>query len=85
MAVTRQDGKMELIDVLDRVLDKGIVIDAWIRVNLVGIDVLTGEARASVASFETYLKYAEKLPLNDVIASPPVKASSDRRRKKLIP
>ncbi len=48
-----------LIDVLDRVLDKGIVIDAWVRVSLVGIDLLTIEARVVVASIDTYLKYAE--------------------------
>jgi len=46
-------------DVLDHVLDKGIVIDAWMRVWLVGLDVLTVEARVVVASIETYLKHAE--------------------------
>jgi len=46
------------IDVLDRVLDKGIVIDAWIRVSVVGIDLLTIEARVVVASIETYLQYS---------------------------
>jgi gas vesicle structural protein len=48
-----------LIDVLDRVLDKGIVIDAWVRVSLVGIDLITVEARVVVASIDTYLKYSE--------------------------
>src|SRR3989442_422762 len=48
-----------LVDVLDRVLDKGIVIDAWVRVSLVGIDLITVEARVVVASIETYLKYSE--------------------------
>jgi hypothetical protein len=47
------------VDVLDRVLDKGIVIDAWVRVSLVGIDLITVEARVVVASIDTYLKYAE--------------------------
>jgi len=41
------------------VLDKGIVIDAWVRVSLVGIDLITVEARVVVASIETYLKYSE--------------------------
>jgi len=45
--------------VLDRVLDKGIVIDAWVRVSLVGIDLITVEARVVVASIDTYLKYSE--------------------------
>jgi gas vesicle structural protein len=44
--------------VLDHVLDKGIVIDAWVRVSLAGIDLLTVEARVVVASIGTYLTYA---------------------------
>ena len=59
MAVERASGGTSLIDVLDRVLDKGIVIDAWVRVSLVGIDLITVEARVVVASIETYLKYSE--------------------------
>lgn len=59
MAVERSAGGTSLIDVLDRVLDKGIVIDAWVRVSLVGIDLITVEARVVVASIETYLKYSE--------------------------
>ena len=59
MAVERQPGGTSLIDVLDRVLDKGIVIDAWIRVSLVGIDLITVEARVVGASIDTYLKYSE--------------------------
>jgi gas vesicle structural protein len=59
MPVERTTGGTSLIDVLDRVLDKGIVIDAWIRVSLVGIDLITVEARVVVASIDTYLKYSE--------------------------
>src|SRR5579864_3735946 len=59
MPVERAAGGTSLIDVLDRVLDKGIVIDAWLRVSLVGIDLITVEARIVVASIETYLKYSE--------------------------
>ena len=59
MAVERSPGGTSLIDVLDRVLDKGIVIDAWVRVSLVGIDLITVEARVVVASIDTYLKYSE--------------------------
>ncbi len=59
MPVERASGGTSLIDVLDRVLDKGIVIDAWVRVSLVGIDLLTVEARVVVASIDTYLKYSE--------------------------
>lgn len=59
MPVERAPGGTSLIDVLDRVLDKGIVIDAWVRVSLVGIDLITVEARVVVASIDTYLKYSE--------------------------
>lgn len=63
MAVERASGGTSLIDVLDRVLDKGIVIDAWVRVSLVGIDLITVEARVVVASIDTYLKYSEAVAL----------------------
>jgi hypothetical protein len=59
MPIERAAGGTSLIDVLDRVLDKGIVIDAWVRVSLVGIDLITVEARVVVASIDTYLKYSE--------------------------
>ena len=55
----RDDGT--LIDVLDRVLDKGIVIDAWARMSVVGIDLLSVEMKVVVASIDTYLLYADKL------------------------
>jgi gas vesicle structural protein len=61
MPVERMSGGTSLIDVLDRVLDKGIVIDAWVRVSLVGIDLITVEARIVVASIDTYLKYSEAI------------------------
>lgn len=47
------------IDVLDHVLDKGIVIDALVQVSLVGVNLFTVEARVVVASIRTYLKHAE--------------------------
>src|ERR1700753_44502 len=59
MPVERTSGGTRLLHVLDRVLDKGIVIDAWVRVSLVGIDLITVEARVVVASIDTYLKYSE--------------------------
>jgi len=49
--------------VLERVLDKGIVIDAWMRVSVAGIDLITVEARVVVASIDTYLRYADALGL----------------------
>ena len=59
--VERSPGGSSLIDVLDRVLDKGIILDAWVRVSLVGIDLITVEARVVVASIDTYLRYADAL------------------------
>jgi hypothetical protein len=53
-----------VIDVLDRVLDKGIVIDAWFGVSLVGIDLITVEARVVVASIETHLQYSTQPGIN---------------------
>ena len=48
-----------LADVLDVVLDKGIVIDAYVRVSLIGIELLTIDARIVIASVDTYLRFAE--------------------------
>jgi len=70
MAVERTPGGSSLIDVLDRVLDKGIVIDAYVRVSLVGIDLVTVEARIVVASIDTYLKYSEAVGFTAPIARP---------------
>ena len=70
MAVERVSGGSSLIDVLDRVLDKGIVIDAWVRISLVGIDLITVEARVVVASIDTYLKYADAVGLTGIVARP---------------
>jgi len=72
MAVERAAGGSSLIDVLDRVLDKGIVIDAWVRVSLVGIDLITVEARVVVASIDTYLKYSEAVGAAASAARPTV-------------
>jgi hypothetical protein len=55
----RHSTSTSVIDVLDHVLDKGIVIDAWVRVSVVGIDLITVEARVVVASIETYLSRAD--------------------------
>jgi hypothetical protein len=48
-----------LAEVIDRILDKGIVIDIWVRVSLLGLELLAVEARIVIAGVETYLKYAE--------------------------
>jgi len=48
-----------LADVLDLILDKGLVIDAYVRVSVVGIEILTIDLRVVVASVDTYLRFAE--------------------------
>jgi gas vesicle structural protein len=57
--VQRQPRPSGLADVLDVVLDKGIVIDVYVRVALVGIELLTIDARIVIASVDTYLRFAE--------------------------
>ena len=61
MVIERASCNSSFIDVLDRVLDKGIVIDAWVRVSLVGIDLVTVEARVVVASIATYFAHADAI------------------------
>lgn len=77
MAVERAPAGTSLIDVLDRVLDKGIVIDAYVRVSLVGIDLVTVEARIVVAAIDTYLKYAEAVGTLPSVARPQALSSGD--------
>jgi hypothetical protein len=55
-----------LADVIDTILDKGLVIDAYIRVSLVGIELLTIDARIVVASVDTYLRFAEAVNRLDI-------------------
>jgi len=64
MAVLRAPGEGgTFIDVLDRVLDKGIVIDGWGRMSVAGIDLIGLQMNVVVASIETYLRYADSLGL----------------------
>src|SRR5689334_10336696 len=50
-----------LADVLDVILDKGLVIDAYVRVSVIGIELLTVDARIVIASVDTYLRFAEQV------------------------
>ncbi len=70
MAVEKAVASTSLAEVIDRILDKGIVIDAWVRVSLVGIELLAIEARVVVAGVDTYLKYAEAVGLTAAAAAP---------------
>jgi len=68
--VQKTTDSSSLAEVVDRILDKGIVIDAWVKVSLVGIELLSIEARVVIASVETYLKYAEAIGLTATAAAP---------------
>jgi len=65
-----------VIDVLDRVLDKGIVIDAYVRVSVAGIDLLSVDARVVVASVVTYLQYADAIGAMPSASRPQVLVTS---------
>jgi len=60
-----------LADVIDTILDKGLVIDAYVRVSLVGIEILTIDARVVVASVDTYLRFAEAVNRMDISQTDP--------------
>lgn len=61
--IKKSTDASSLAEVLDRVLDKGVVIDLWARVSLVGIELLAIEARVVIASVETWLNYAREVGL----------------------
>jgi len=61
MAIQRAAPRTSTIEVLDRILDKGVVIDAQVRVSLVGLHLVDIDARVIVSSIETYVKHAADL------------------------
>jgi hypothetical protein len=63
MAIHTSMGGSGLADVIDRILEKGLVLDVWARVCLLGLEFLTIEARVVLASVETWLVYAEAVGL----------------------
>src|SRR5881227_4014267 len=62
----QRSGSAGLADVLDILLDKGLVIDIFLRVSLVGIELLTVDARIVIASVDTYLRFAEAVNRLDI-------------------
>jgi hypothetical protein len=68
--VQKTTDASSLAEVIDRILDRGIVIDAFVRVSLVGIELLAIEARVVIASVDTWLKYAEAVGLTATAAVP---------------
>jgi hypothetical protein len=63
VSIQKSTDSSSLAEVIDRILDKGIVIDAFARVSLVGIEILTVEARVVIASVDTWLRYANAVGL----------------------
>jgi len=63
MAIEKSVASSSIAEVVDRILDKGIVIDAFVRIALVGIELIAIEARIVIASVETWLKYADAIGL----------------------
>src|SRR5487761_518524 len=82
-SVSRAPRPSSLADVLDLILDKGLVIDAYVRVSLAGIELLTVDARVVVASVDTYLRFAEAVNRLDLStteqAGLPALFGADRR------
>src|SRR5260370_8794346 len=70
MGIERMSGDSNTAEVLDRVLDKGIVIDAWVRVVLMGIDLITVRAHVVVASIDTYLQFTEAVAEGAPVSTP---------------
>lgn len=75
--VDRVAGSTSLADVIDRILDKGLVIDAWIRVSVVGLEILTVEARVVVASVDTYLRFADAISGRPLASVPATRAEPE--------
>src|SRR5213080_4707687 len=76
-SVTRAPRPSNLAEVLDLILDKGIVIDAYVRVSVIGIELLTIDLRVVVASVDTYLRFAEAVNRLDLRASDDSKSVPD--------
>ncbi|MDQ3878884.1 MAG: gas vesicle protein [Actinomycetota bacterium] len=70
-------GPSGLADVLEVLLDKGLVIDAFVRVSLVGIELLTIDARVVIASVDTYLHFAEAVNRLDLVTGTNAQSLSD--------
>jgi len=68
--VQKMGGASGLAEVLTVILEKGLVVDAWVRLSIIGIEILTLEIRAVIASVDTYLRYAEAIGLTALAAAP---------------
>jgi hypothetical protein len=76
MGIERMSGDSTTAEVLDRVLDKGIVIEAWVRVALMGIDLITVQAHVVVASIDTYLQFTEAVAGGAPVSTPAARGTA---------
>ena len=91
MAVKRGSPQTSVAEVLDRVLDRGIVIDTWLRVSVAGISLLDVDARVVVASIRTFVQHSDTVayaalasrPALPLPAPPPAPRRPRRPRRKL--
>ncbi|MGJ9383101.1 gas vesicle protein GvpA [Salipaludibacillus neizhouensis] len=84
MAIQKSTDSSSLAEVVDRILDKGVVIDLYARVSLVGIELITIEARVVIASVDTWLRYAEAVGLlRDEVQGEIDMETSDRGQEQL--
>lgn len=78
-------GLSNLAELVERILDKGVVVDAWVSVSLIGIEVLSVQARVVVASVDTYLKYAEALSQTALTSQPQAAPQVGQSRVQALP
>jgi hypothetical protein len=79
--ITRAPRSSGLADVLEILLDRGLVIDAFVRVSLVGIELLTVDLRVVIASVDTYLRFAEAVNRLDLQQATDAKGLPDLFKK----
>ena len=75
---------VDVLEVLDRVLDRGIVVDAWLRVSVIGLRLIDVDARVVVASFRTYVLEGDRIAGHDTVTRP-MRAEGRARRPALRP
>ena len=85
-AVGKRSDAVSLAQLVDMILDKGIVIDRWASVSVLGLELLTIEARMVVTSVETYLRYADALAGITPAAPPPWQraVAGERERDRVL-
>jgi hypothetical protein len=77
---SKEAPQANVSDVLDRVLDRGVVIDAWVRVSVAGLTLLDVDARVVVASIETYVQHSEAVAATPLASRPAPEPTARRAR-----